>query len=335
MRRTIGLVLIALGVALIGLAIALPTYVYPRVAKAPADPDQNIVAEGTGVTLFLPRGLDAGGPRILENQHVTVTRRVDGEVRPGARKLRDGENFYRLAFSADVEGQGLLNAYVEGASFDGKTGEATNCCDYLRTDPEDEVGQPIAHEGLIFKFPFDTRRKDYPFWDVNVKRAATARFDGTERLKGLLTYRFVQPIPDEVIGTQDLPGSLLNLPDSVVTADRVYATTRTLWIEPNTGAIIKGSEQVNQRFVAQGKQIPVIQGTLTYNDETVAALVDKYKGSALELRVVTKIAPIVFWILGPILVLVGVTLIALGRRERQPHDNEDYYESGDARLEHA
>jgi Porin PorA len=319
MRRIVGLVFVALGVALIALAIALPTYVYPRVEKIPADPNMYLVAKGSGVTVLLAQSQEDGGIRVLTNQDVTATRRIRGDVRPDATRAGGDDAFYRLAFQTTVENQpnGLLTAYIEGGSINAKTGMSNNCCgDFLSTDTTDLVGQPIRHEGLQWKFPFDTKKQNYPFWDVNVKKALTAHYDGTEKIDGLLTYRFVQPITDVVISQEDVPGSLLGLPEqATVRADRLYSDTRTIWVEPYTGAIIKGSEKVNQRLVSNGKQAPVIQGTLTYTDATVKANVDKYKGSARSLWFIQQAGPILFWILGPLFVLIGLLLLF---RRREP-----------------
>lgn len=123
MRKIVGLVFVGLGVALIALAVALPSYVYPRLAKAPADPDQYVVAQGSGITVLMAQSEADGGIRRLDNQNVTVTRRVRGEVRPTGVRAENGNAFYRLAFRTEVANQpnGLLTAYVEGGSFDEKT----------------------------------------------------------------------------------------------------------------------------------------------------------------------------------------------------------------------
>ena len=332
MRRIVGLVLVALGVALIGLAAVLPTFVYPRVAKIPQNPDQDIVAEGTGITALVPSQVVKGGNGILLNQTVRATRRVVGQIPPNGSKVPQGQAFYQLAFEARVIGnpqlkgnEGLLEAYVEGGSFDGDTGESTNCCgDYLNTDPTDPAGKKILHEGVLFKFPFRVRQgQSYKFWDVKIKGAVTARYDGTERLMGLQTYRYVQPITDEVITQETVPGALVSQPDKrTVKADRVYATVRTLWVEPYTGAIIKGSEQVNQRLVAGGNEVPVISGTLIYTDATVKALADQYRSSARGLKFVTKLGPIGGWVLGPIFALIGLTMLALSRGESDEWEDD-------------
>jgi hypothetical protein len=325
MRRIVGLVLVALGVALIALAIALPTYVYPRVAKVPVDPDSTMRAVGTGITVLLPRSVEDGGTQIYTDQTVVNTRKVRGEIRPGAPAPAEGQAFYRSEYRVDVEGKGLLVAHVEGASFDADTGLANNCCgDYLIEDPTDTEGQPIEHEGIVFKFPFGVERHDYPFWDLDIKQATTARFDGTEKVMGLQTYRFVQNIPDTVIGQEDVPGPLIGIPDQPsVKADRVYATVRTLWVEPYTGAIIKGQEQVNQRLIANGKTAPIIFGKIGWDDETVKKNVDEYGESAAGLRFVTRIGPIGGWILGPILLLIGLTLLATSRRREYEDEWDD------------
>lgn len=332
MRRIVGLVFVALGVALVGLAGALPTYVYPRVAKIPANPNQDLVAEGTGVTALVPSQVVKGGNGIQLNQTVRVNRRVLGQVPPNGSKVPSGQGFYQLAFEARVinnpqltGNDGLLEAYVEGGSFDGKTGESTNCCgDYLNTDPTDPTGKKITHDGLQFKFPFDVQKHDYRFWDVNIKGAVPARYDRTEKIMGLQTYRFVQNINDEVIGQQDVPGALVGQAGKPsVRADRIYATVRTLWIEPYTGAIIKGSEQVNQRLAFEGNEVPVIRGTLTYTDATVKANIEKFRSSAMGLKFVTNLGPIGGWILGLIFALIGVTMLVLSRRDDAWEDDWD------------
>ncbi len=319
MRRILGLVLVALGVALIALAVAMPTYVYPRVAKVPQDADTYIVAQGEGATVLLAQSTADGGIRELTDQTVTVTREVRGQVLPNAPHPSDKEAFYRLAFRKTVPGQtnGLVEAYTEGGSINGTTGLADNCCgDYLNTGTPNTtgLGNSLQHQGLLWKFPFKTHKHSYPFWDVNIKHATTARFDGTEKLDGMLTYRFVQPIPAVAIAQQVVPGSLLGLSAASVSADQVYSDTRTLWVEPRTGAIIKGSEQVNEQLSADGKQVPVLQGTITYTDATVAALVHKYKGNAASLKFVSSTGLIIGYVLGALLLVLGLVLLAGSRR---------------------
>lgn len=323
MRKIAGLVLVALGVAFIGLAVALPGYVYPRVAKMPVDPRTTIVATGSGVDVLLLRGTDEGGIRPELGKDVVVTRYITGDTGRQGPKPGPDDVLYRLDFRADVVGLGLLNAYVEGYAFDNDTAEASNCCrDYLRSDAGDTAGEPITHRGLGLKFPFDTQQRDYEFWDVNLRKATTARFDGEDTIQGLEVYRFVQDIPDQSIGSQEVPGALFGSTEGAVTADQVYADVRTLWVEPVTGAIIKGQEKVNRRLVADGSEVPIIRGTIAYDDKTVTALVDQYRDDASQLRLVSKTGPLVAWIAGPLLLLGGLALLLLAGPSEEDHDAE-------------
>ena len=133
-----------------------------------------------------------------------------------------------------------------------------------------------------------------------------------------------------MIGQQDIPGALLGEPDvPSVKCDWVYSTVRTLWVEPLTGGIIKGTEQVNQRLVNNGKQAPIIQGTLAFTPTTVNTNVDYYKPLARGLWFVTKAGPIGGWILGPICILIGITLIALAARAGDDDEWDDEDEDED------
>lgn len=321
----VGLVLLALGTALVGLAIALPGYAYPRITTLPDDPNSKIVAMGQGVTALKVRAEKV--EPVTDTVYVTryVTKDPLTANRP---KPPSGVAQWRLGFSANLaaEDGDLLTAYLEGYTLDEVSGEANPCCaDYVQEDQEaDPV--PLRHEGLGLKFPFDTQKQDYKFWDVELRRATDAKYSGTEVIDGLETYKFVQDIKDQTIGTQDLPGGLFSDPSPSVTADEVYSTKRSLWIEPHTGAIIKGSEDVNWRFVYQGVEVPRTIGTLTYTDQTVQEQVDLYKGPSGQLKLLKTTMPLVFWILGPLLALVGIVLLVLGGGR----DDEGDFEEEDA-----
>jgi hypothetical protein len=325
MRRIAGLVLLALGVALVALAIALPSYVYPRVQKSPGNPDAFIVARGTGMTVLLAQSEADGGIRVLTNQTVDATRRVKGELRPNAPRPTGNNVFYRQAVQLTVENQpnGLLTAFVEGASMDGKTALANNCCgDYRADDVTKPQGEPVTHEGLVWKFPFGTKKQSYPLWDGNAGKAVTATYDGTEKLHGMTTYRFVQDVRNLVLSQQQVPGALVGAPRKAsVTADQVYSNITTIWVEPVTGKIINGTQQLNRRLVYHGTEVPVLQGRLVYTDATVRQQIKDTKGPAAALTFVTRTGPLLGWILGPILIVIAFGLLLPSRR--QPKDHED------------
>ena len=102
---------------------------------------------------------------------------------------------------------------------------------------------PIGFEGLYFKFPFQTEQKTYQFWDGSLREAPDIEFQETETIEGLEVYRFEQVIPPTTVGNITAPASFFGIDEEGdVTLDRVYSNTRTLWIEPETGVIIRGQE---------------------------------------------------------------------------------------------
>lgn len=328
MRRIVGLVLIAIGTTLVGLAVALPNYAYPRITSLPDDPNSTIVSRGDGVTVLKVRSakIEPVTDTVYVTRYVTKDPLTENRPKPPGDVIQ-----WRLGFSANLktpDGE-LLTAYLEGYTLDQVSGETSTCCaDYVQLD-QDAEPVPVQHEGLGLKFPFDTQQRDYRFWDLQLRRSETARYVGTETLLGLETYKFVQEIKDQTVGNQAFPGSLFGDPAPSVTADEVYSTKRSLWIEPKTGAIIKGSEDVNWRYLFQGREVPRTVGTLTYTDETVKAQVDLYKDAAGQLTLLKSTAPLICWILGPLLVLAGIAMLLFGPG-RDDELEEDYSEDDES-----
>jgi hypothetical protein len=93
------------------------------------------------------------------------------------------------------------------------------------------------------------------------------------------------------------PSGIYCLDTPTLTADRISSTWRTIWVEPYTGAFIKGSQQVDQRLVAEEGQAPVINGYMEYAPDTVRRNVDEYASAAQGLRFVSCIGPLGGWIL--------------------------------------
>jgi hypothetical protein len=327
LRRMAGPALVGSGIFLVVLAVLLPTVVYPRLAVLPLDPRSAQTAHGTGFTVFLPRSVADGGLRLYRNVGVTSKVWVTEDRTSGARPADSPNVNWRVATTTSVDDVGLLQVTVEGVSLDRHTARATNCCrDYLITEKDDLVGEPLEHRGYVFMFPFDVQKRSYPLWDAEIKGTADATYVAEEKRRGLDVYRFEQVVPDTKTGTQELPGEVLGLPDAKVVADAWYQTRRTYWIEPNSGAIVDYVESMDRRFVYQGRVLPVIQGTLRLQhgsgtDETFELI----KTAAVGLPLVKRTLPAVFVPLGVLCLLAGTWLIA--RRGRERGDDVDDWDS--------
>jgi hypothetical protein len=167
-----------------------------------------------------------------------------------------------------------LSYSQEGVSFDRVTGQATNCCgDYLSVgtlEHPSAIQNNFTHKGLFFKFPFDTQKITYQWWDGDLGRTEPMKFLRTQQIQGVQTYVFQQMTGPVTYGKQTgVPGELFNS-KKPVDADEVYQNTRTLYVEPNTGLIIKGVEQQNKRLEAPGfSPVPITVGTIGYTAATI------------------------------------------------------------------
>ncbi len=61
-----------------------------------------------------------------------------------------------------------------------------------------------SFEGLYFKFPFDTQKKTYQWWDGTLARPPRAKYVGEGTVKGMKVYKFEQVIEPIKTGTIDV-----------------------------------------------------------------------------------------------------------------------------------
>jgi hypothetical protein len=315
MRRAIGVILVLLGSLLLGIGILAKPYLYNQLAIAPLDQRSTSVSQGTNMAVLYPHVVD-GAPAIdkLSGVKVVSTREVVGI--PGVAEkagVADSEAFWQTTVKsqAEVDGEMVDLSFSDtGVSLDRRTGESTNCCgDYTSTgDLTDPTSQkPITHDGLVFKFPFSTEKKTYQWWDADLERAVPIEFQREDEINGTKVYVFKQTIAPEAISTIEAPKSLFEPgAEGNVTATEMYSNTRTLWVEPVTGVVIDGNEEVNTVYEADGyTPIAKTVGTIGFDDETVNKNAADWGAKASLLSMINT------W-LTPIGVVLGLLLIGLG-----------------------
>ena len=263
-------------------------YAYPRLAVAPLDQTQTIVSNGPGANVF--------DTKTLTNikTDLTATRHVQGDVAAG-RKQGDNTDVWVVTVST-LDGDGNVRSRtIQRAAFNNNTSAAVNCCgEYISTTKG--VNQPVKHEGLVFKFPFDTQKKTYPFFDLTLRKALPMVYQGTESLDGVTVYKFVQTIkPTPSAKPQQLPASLLDLPGTdEVEAQAYYSNVRTVWVEPETGVILKGQEQQYNTIRAEGRdRLITTKVTIGYSPESVAMLAKTYGDKGSQLHLVRTVLPLI------------------------------------------
>lgn len=320
MRRVVGFVLLGLGVFAVAFGLLLRFYAYPQLAKAPLDTESLSVAEGDGITALVIETVDgAPVPEIRNNLSVRATTFVTGDLTKPEVKEDGDVSVYVEAIKMVDEASGItITASVREQCFDRFTGEAVAPCEgqYIEQEQgkrETANRNDVQQPGLSFKFPFGTEQKNYKFFDSQVRKAVDARFDGEDSVQGLDTYRYVIEVPNTVVGEREVPGSLIGQPDEPsVEVEVYYQAKRTLWVEPSTGVIVLGQQEMTQELVAPGEEpgegTVVFDGTLRLNDQTVNEFVTTAEDGKSKLAFLT-VWPIVMWIAGGLLILGGLFLL--------------------------
>jgi hypothetical protein len=206
--------------------------------------------------------------------------------------------------------------------------------DRLKPDKDSEFFK--GHEGLVLKFPFGTEKKTYKFWDTTTRKAYPIQYKSETKLDGLPVYVFEQQVPKQDLPQAkplEVPGSLVGEQgkDSVA-VQRTYQNTRTLWIEPVTGAIIKGQEEQLATFAYNGEdKVTVTKVKIYYDDDTVKKNVEGgkgdekkeggYKAKAAQLHLIGFWVPLVSLLIGLLLLALVVYLQVRPRGARRAEES--------------
>jgi Porin PorA len=311
MARRVGFVLVFVGLFLLFFGLFERVYAYPRLRKAPLDQYSQPVATGTGS--YFNRSPDK--LREITGAQLKNVRTVRGDVGAGSDEVAVWDSFNSTVDTAD---QGVITATQERIALDRVTGQSVQCC-----------GENPRHQGLTLKFPFDTQKTTYQFWDGPAQRALPAAFTREEQINGVTVYRFEQRIDQLDVGDQDIPGTLAGDPDTPsVQTDVIYSNVKTLWVGPATGIIVKAQQDVTQVLRTAGGEdvLTLIDAVLTYDDATVDANADDAASGASRLRLLGTILPIAALGLGLIALAAGLVLLRspegrrVARGERRPAD---------------
>lgn len=295
-------VLFGLGGFLLVAALMLKFYAYPRLAVVPLNQNTTSVSLGPGAHFFSVAKL---APATAD---LTSTRRVVGDVKASeeaSKALGKDIAVWKTGVVTDDDGKAPpIAAYTERVAFERHTGEAVNCCG------ESYNGKPVKHSGLVYKLPFRSEKKTYQFWDSTLLKALPMSYRRTTEINGVTVYEYVQNITRTRSGTTEVPPSVLGLPGTgSVSATDWYSNVRTLWVEPETGVIIKGQEKQYNTIEAPGADpLVATDVTIAYDAPTVKHNTDTYGPKSNQLELVRVWLPLATGVLGLILLGAGLFL---------------------------
>ena len=331
--------IMGLGAALLIAALLLSTYTKGKIAKIPLDLDTTLVADGTG-TAFDP-GVAQHRPKFVINRNVPVAQQeqisVEAPSNADVVTLQVGSTLRRTDKQQD---SGLLLALVDTVTLNRKTAIAVSS----ESNPGGAVQKPRAidddlpptnialpHDGLAYRFPFDTEKRTYPVFDPIAQKAYDANYDGEEDVNGLTTFRFsqnvgydadgklVEPVKYSSLYDDDadaevtaraalwgLPGN----PDEPITMTRYYAAQRTFWVDPVSGTIVKKKEHGYHYYAREPlkPEVTFVDFTVTSTEETVESQVASARDERDRLALWGRILPITFTAIG-LVALVGGALL--------------------------
>ncbi|MCJ0892191.1 DUF3068 domain-containing protein [Rhodococcus sp. ARC_M5] len=328
--RILALVLIGLGAFLVVAAILIPTYTVSALEKTPLDLEVTTVSTGEGSVLNAS-SLAAGRAVVDQNvplvsqRFVTVEEPSDADIMT----LQAGQTLRRSDKQADT---GLLTASVDRVTIDRKTSMPVENPIGTIQVAGDAPAEEVAHTGLQYKFPFNAEQKSYPYFDVNARATKDIDFVEATELNGTPVYQYQQTVgPVDLSTVVNLPTNKVTLPADTwgveggaepVTMTRWYENTRTLWVEPETGVVVKGEEQIHQYYAREADQpeVDVLNAPITFDENTVEYQIQQAKDGQDQLSLFGRTVPIVAGILGVISLIAGVFLLLRGGNggHRQP-----------------
>lgn len=331
MGKKFGIVVLGLGAFVLVLGLLAKFYMYDRLAVVPL----NQTTTSTSETL---PGADAEYLDVANGLKITTgplrsVRVVTGDVdlsKEASDELDQDVAVWSSYVCTDTpdfdckEGVTPLSGTNDTLAFDRHSAEVVSWSGNVSESGGETTEDPF--EGLYFKFPFDTQKKTYQFWDGTLKKAMPAEFEEETEIKGLKVYKFVQEIAPQKSGEISVPGNLVNgSADDTIKADRIYSNTRTLYVEPVTGAIIKGGEAQDSYLEVNGERgATTTKATLEYTDDYVQENVDDYKSKSSLLTLIGSTIPLVGTILGLILIVIGAVLFARGSRREDDEVKTEY-----------
>ena len=317
MRRKVSLVLLALAVFCAALSPLLRWYAFPRLAKIPAGQYQDMVLEAKGATL-----LDYGTMTAEKVDKVTVVQTLKGNVEASEKiertANRDVVVWDGLSYVQGPDGE-MISRIPERYIFDAHTQEP------VHATGEMVDGDPVKREGIEFKWPFLTEKRDYEYFDAQARLTAPIHYKGTQDFRGVHVYYFEQTVPwTEVPFPKIMPvGGITAESVARTGTTRWYTTVRRFWVEPVTGAPVYG-EEIHREELRGGTllgdrdKVTAFAGHVKMREDYVRHTVDLVTSQRLLVLLMTRYLPWGFLVLGVGLLGLSLYLEARGRRQGDP-----------------
>ncbi|MFI7094553.1 DUF3068 domain-containing protein [Streptomyces lydicus] len=313
MRRTASLVLLAFAVFFAALSPLMRWYAFPRLAKIPPSQYQDMVLEAKPATL-----INYGTMKAQQVPKVTIVQTLKGDVAASDRieqtAGRDVVVWDTLSYVAGPDGK-MVSEIPERYIFDAHSQAP------VHATGEMVDGDPVRRQGIEYKWPFLTEKRDYTYFDAQTRTSAPIHYKGTRTFHGLEVYYFEQTIPwTKVPLPKKMPVKGIT-PQAVekMGTTRWYTTKRMFWVEPVTGAPVNGQEIHKEELrggdlLPGGGKVTAFAGDVKMRDDYVDSTVALVTSQRTLVLLLTSYLPWGFLVLGAALLSLALYLEARSRR---------------------
>ncbi|MFE3189462.1 DUF3068 domain-containing protein [Nocardia sp. NPDC059240] len=321
-RTAIACLLIGIGSFTIVTALLIPTYMLPRLVKTPLNLRVTTVASnqpGTESLVLDAKSLtSAEGSAKVDTDVPLISRRfltVEDPSDAAKMTIQSGQTLWRTDKPSPLD---LLTATIDRVTIDRRTGmpvdEQPNGSIAITAD---EPATPVQHIGLQYRFPITTDKKSYPYFDMNARKAFDINYIDETSINGVLVYHFQQTVPvTDMSRVVPSPTNRLTLPaakwgiagDAPVTMTRFYTNTRDAWVEPRTGAVIKGREQIHLYYARTADQpdVTILKATLALGEPAIESQSATARKNLHKLSTYGRTLPLLLAVFGSITLATGV-----------------------------
>ncbi|TXS47042.1 PorA family protein [Streptomyces sp. OR43] len=314
MRRRASLVLLAFAVFFAALSPLLRWYAFPRLAKIPPNQYQETVLEAKPATL-----LDYSTLKAKKVDKITIVQTLKGNVEESEKiersAGRDVVVWDALSYVQGPDGK-MVSKIPERYIFD------AHSQDPVHATGEMVDGDPVNREGIEFKWPFLTEKRDYEYFDAQTRTSSPIHYKGTQDFRGMEVYYFEQTIPwTKVPMPKTMPIKGITPAQIAKTGiTRWYTTKRMFWVDPVTGAPVNG-EEVHKEELRNAKAmgmatdtVTVFAGHVKMREDYIVSIVDLVKSQRVLVLLLTSYLPWGFLVLGAGLLALSLWLEARSRR---------------------
>lgn len=308
---------VLLGILLLVAAPLLRFWVSPALAQSPRVPpggSTTYVEAGTVTSLF---DLESGAASMTQPIGVTRTTVSRADL-PATRVAESGGRNVSVTTSTQstttTDGRVLGDLSFRLAA-DRHSQALVNCCGAQVN------GVPVDMEGSgsPLRLPWFTPQASYPYFDLTLVRGVEMAYLGTDRIQDHPVSKFQQSTPATALGTVQVPGRLVGSEQPTVRLSRVHSVSRTLWVDPTTGIILRSAERVRETLRdSAGKDIVVLVAmTLGSTPEQEAVQLAQAEREGQPVMWAHTFGPLLCLAVGGILLVAGLVGVVVRARNRR------------------